>query len=151
MTELNLLYTDVEDDLRRTVRDLLEDRLDPSAVIAMYDGDRTVVDPLWKAIAQDLGLAGLLIPEAEGGVGASAREAGSAASSGAGACPASRASVTRPSRPAGLFSGAGSCVAGSTGAAATSSSAGAGAPPASAEAALPAPCWRRITPGRGRN
>ena len=75
MTELNLLYTDVEDDLRRTVRDLLEDRLDPSAVIAMYDGDRTVVDPLWKAIAQDLGLAGLLIPEAEGGVGASAREA----------------------------------------------------------------------------
>jgi alkylation response protein AidB-like acyl-CoA dehydrogenase len=75
VTELNLLYTDVEDDLRRTIRDLLEDRLDPSAVIAMYDGDRTVVDPLWKAIAQDLGLAGLLIPEAEGGVGASAREA----------------------------------------------------------------------------
>lgn len=70
MTELNLLYTDVEDDLRRTVRDLLEDRLDPSAVIAMYGGDRTVVDPLWKAIAQDLGLAGLHIPEAEGGVGA---------------------------------------------------------------------------------
>lgn len=76
MTELNLLYTDVEGDLRRTVRDLLEDRLDPSAVNAMYDGDRTVVDPLWKAIAQDLGLAGLLIPEADGGVGASVREAG---------------------------------------------------------------------------
>lgn len=75
MSELDLLYTDVEDDLRRTVRDLLEDRAGSSAVLAMYDGDRSVVEPLWKAIAQDLGLAGLLVPEAEGGVGASAREA----------------------------------------------------------------------------
>lgn len=75
MTELNLLYTDVEDDLRRTIRDLLEDRLGPSAVTAMYDGDRTIVEPLWRALAQNLGLAGLLIPEAEGGSGASAREA----------------------------------------------------------------------------
>lgn len=75
MTELNLLYTDVEEDLRRTIRDLFEDHLGPSAVIAMYDGDRTVVDPLWKAIVQDLGLAGLLIPETEGGLDASMREA----------------------------------------------------------------------------
>lgn len=74
MSELDLLYTDVENDLRRTVRDALRDRVTPSAVIAMYDGDRTVVEPLWKTIAQDLGLAGLLVPEAEGGLGASARE-----------------------------------------------------------------------------
>lgn len=75
MSEVDLLYTDVEDDLRRTVRDLLQDRAASSAVTAMYDGDRSIAEPLWKAIAQDLGLAGLLIPEADGGVGASAREA----------------------------------------------------------------------------
>jgi alkylation response protein AidB-like acyl-CoA dehydrogenase len=41
----------------------------------MYDGDRALVGPLWKALAVDLGLAGLLVPEDRGGSGASAREA----------------------------------------------------------------------------
>ena len=41
----------------------------------MYDGDRSLVDGLWKALATDLGLAGLLVPEASGGHGASTREA----------------------------------------------------------------------------
>jgi alkylation response protein AidB-like acyl-CoA dehydrogenase len=72
---LNLLYTDVEDDLRSSVRDLLADHCDPSSVIALYDGDRSLVAPLWKALATDLGLAGLLVPEERGGAGASAREA----------------------------------------------------------------------------
>src|SRR5690606_28268114 len=75
MSELDLLYTDVEDDLRASVRDLLADRCDPSSVIALYDGDRALVAPLWKALATDLGLAGLLVPEEHGGAGASAREA----------------------------------------------------------------------------
>ncbi|GAA0946366.1 acyl-CoA dehydrogenase family protein [Pseudonocardia zijingensis] len=75
MSELDLLYTDVEDDLRSSVRGLLADRCDPGAVIALYDGDRSLVAPLWKAIATDLGLAGLLVPEARGGAGATAREA----------------------------------------------------------------------------
>jgi alkylation response protein AidB-like acyl-CoA dehydrogenase len=75
VSELDLLYTDVEDDLRASVRDLLADRCDPSSVIALYDGDRALVAPLWKALATDLGLAGLLVPEEHGGAGASAREA----------------------------------------------------------------------------
>ncbi|KPM52354.1 acyl-CoA dehydrogenase [Frankia sp. R43] len=75
MTDLDLLYSEVEDDLRSTVRDLLADRCPPAAVIAVYDGDRTFVDPLWQALAVDLGLAGLLVPEDRGGAGASAREA----------------------------------------------------------------------------
>jgi alkylation response protein AidB-like acyl-CoA dehydrogenase len=41
----------------------------------MYDGDRSLVDGLWKALSADLGLAGLLVPEELGGAGASAREA----------------------------------------------------------------------------
>lgn len=76
MTEMmNLLDTDIEIDLRTTVRDLLASRCDPAAVAAMYDGDRTAVPDLWKALATDLGLAGLLVPEDRGGAGASAREA----------------------------------------------------------------------------
>jgi alkylation response protein AidB-like acyl-CoA dehydrogenase len=73
--EPNLLYTDVEDALRASVRDLVADRCQPPAVAAVYDGDRAVVAPLWKALAVDLGLAGLLVPEKLGGAGASAREA----------------------------------------------------------------------------
>ncbi|MFB7715389.1 acyl-CoA dehydrogenase family protein [Streptomyces sp. NPDC056105] len=75
MSDLNLLPIDVEDDLRSTVRDLLADRCDPVTVTAMYDGDRSVVPGLWKALAADLGLAGLLVPEDRGGAGASAVEA----------------------------------------------------------------------------
>jgi alkylation response protein AidB-like acyl-CoA dehydrogenase len=72
--EPDLLYTDVEDDLRATVRDLLADRGQAPDVAAVYDGDRALVAPLWKALAVDLGLAGLLVPEELGGAGASARE-----------------------------------------------------------------------------
>jgi len=75
MNDLDLLYTDIEDDLRATVRSVLADLCDPAAVTAVYDGDRSVVAGLWKALAVDLGLAGLLVPEEHGGAGASAREA----------------------------------------------------------------------------
>jgi alkylation response protein AidB-like acyl-CoA dehydrogenase len=75
MTDLDLLPSDVEDELRASVRSLLSDRCPPSAVLALYDGDRSLVSPLWKALAGDLGLAGLLVPEERGGSGASAREA----------------------------------------------------------------------------
>ena len=44
----NLLYTDVEDSLRSTVRDLLASRCPADAVTAMYDGDRSVVQKILK-------------------------------------------------------------------------------------------------------
>ena len=75
MNDLNLLYTDVEEDLRASVRGLLADRCDPAAVLATYDGDRSLVAGLWKSLAVELGLAGLLVREDLGGSGASAREA----------------------------------------------------------------------------
>lgn len=75
MSDLNLLYTDVEDDLRSAVRDLLADRCATADVAAVYDGNRAMVTGLWKALAVDLGLAGLLVPEERGGAGATAREA----------------------------------------------------------------------------
>jgi alkylation response protein AidB-like acyl-CoA dehydrogenase len=73
--DADLLYTDVEESLRATVRDLLADRCAPAAVTAMFDGDRSLVTPLWRSLAGDLGLAGLLVPEHLGGAGATAREA----------------------------------------------------------------------------
>ncbi|MGW0949986.1 acyl-CoA dehydrogenase family protein [Streptomyces sp. NPDC002623] len=72
--ELNLLDTETETDLRAIVRDLLADRCDPVTTAAVYDGDSSAVDPLWKSLAVELGLAGLLVPEDRGGAGASARE-----------------------------------------------------------------------------
>jgi len=72
---MRFLPTDDQLELQRGVRDLLADRCDPAAVTAMYDGGRTLVEGLWKALSVDLGLAGLLVPEEHGGHGASAREA----------------------------------------------------------------------------
>ncbi len=69
----DLLYSDVEDSLRSSVGALLADRCPPDAVTPRYDGQ--AADPaLWRALARDLGLAGLLVPERLGGAGASARE-----------------------------------------------------------------------------
>lgn len=70
----DLLYSDVEQSLRESVRNLLAARLAPKDVMAVYDGH---VDhsALWRALAGDLGLAALLVPEELGGAGASAREA----------------------------------------------------------------------------
>jgi len=75
MSHPDLLYTDVEDALRSSVRDLLAARCPSDAVTALYDGDRSLVAPLWKSLAVDLGLGGLLVAEDRGGAGASAREA----------------------------------------------------------------------------
>ena len=74
MTDLDLLYTEIEEDLRGSVRSLLNDRCDSHAVTRMYDGDRSLVEGLWKSLT-GLGLAGLLIPEDRDGQGATAREA----------------------------------------------------------------------------
>jgi alkylation response protein AidB-like acyl-CoA dehydrogenase len=73
--EMELLDTDVEGSLRSTVRALLAERCTPARVLAAYDGDRSLTADLWKAVAVELGLAGLLVPEELDGAGASAREA----------------------------------------------------------------------------
>ena len=75
MTEPDLLPSEIEEDLRTSLSDLLSRRLEHSVLAAMYDGDRGVIAGLWRSVAVDLGLAGLLVPEPLGGSGASAREA----------------------------------------------------------------------------
>ncbi|MFC4531182.1 acyl-CoA dehydrogenase family protein [Sphaerisporangium dianthi] len=72
---MTLLYSEVEEELRAAVRDLLADRCPPSAVLARVESASPYDADLWKALARDIGAAGLLIPEDLGGAGASAREA----------------------------------------------------------------------------
>ncbi len=70
----DLLYSDVEDDLRAAVRDVLADRCPPSAVLARCESGAPYDPDLWRTLAVGSGLAGLLVPEESGGQGASARE-----------------------------------------------------------------------------
>jgi alkylation response protein AidB-like acyl-CoA dehydrogenase len=73
--DADLLHGEVEEDLRATVRDLLQDRLNPAAQIRALDSEAPHDRRLWDDLASTVGLAGLLVPEERGGEGASAREA----------------------------------------------------------------------------
>jgi alkylation response protein AidB-like acyl-CoA dehydrogenase len=70
----DLLYSEVEDDLRVSVRALLADRSPWTAVLARCETDQPYDAALWKELAADIGCAGLAVPEKHGGAGASWRE-----------------------------------------------------------------------------
>ncbi|MFC8082799.1 acyl-CoA dehydrogenase family protein [Streptomyces sp. NPDC057340] len=70
-----LLHTEEEEALRAAVRDLLTDHCDPAGVITRTESAAPHDAALWKTLADSMGLAGLLIPEALGGQGATHREA----------------------------------------------------------------------------
>jgi alkylation response protein AidB-like acyl-CoA dehydrogenase len=71
----DLLYGEAETELRAAVRSLLADRSGWPEVLARTETAQTYDAGLWRTLAADLGVAGLLIPEASGGAGASYREA----------------------------------------------------------------------------
>ncbi|MFF3937504.1 acyl-CoA dehydrogenase family protein [Streptomyces phaeofaciens] len=71
----DLLYSEEEEALRSAVRDLLADHCDAPGVIARTESDAPHDLAAWKALADGMGLAGLLVPEAHGGQGATHREA----------------------------------------------------------------------------
>jgi alkylation response protein AidB-like acyl-CoA dehydrogenase len=75
----DLLYSDAERALSDALASLLADRGGVEAVIKRIETAQPYDDKLWEAVAADLGLAGLLIPERDGGAGASYREAAAAA------------------------------------------------------------------------
>ncbi|MFI1727778.1 acyl-CoA dehydrogenase family protein [Streptomyces acidicola] len=74
-TQPDLLYTEEEDALRAAVRDLLDDHCHAAGVIVRTESDAPHDLELWKALSHGMGLAGLLVPEARGGQGATHREA----------------------------------------------------------------------------
>ncbi|MGH3968493.1 MAG: acyl-CoA dehydrogenase family protein [Mycobacterium sp.] len=71
----DLLYSDTEEALRDSVRRLFADRCPPESVTRVYDPEPPDFSDAWHALAADLGVAGLLVPESLGGAGATAREA----------------------------------------------------------------------------
>jgi alkylation response protein AidB-like acyl-CoA dehydrogenase len=75
----DLLPSDAERALSESLESLLTDRGGVDKALARTESGQTYDDGLWHAIAADLGCAGLLIPEADGGAGASYREAATAA------------------------------------------------------------------------
>ncbi|MEU2713191.1 acyl-CoA dehydrogenase family protein [Streptomyces sp. NPDC007205] len=70
----DLLYSEEEEALRAAVRDLLTDHCAPADVIARAESGTPHDLALWKSLAEGMGLAGLLVPEEQGGQGASPRE-----------------------------------------------------------------------------
>jgi alkylation response protein AidB-like acyl-CoA dehydrogenase len=71
---VNLLYTDVEEQLRSSVRGLLAERSPWTSVLARAETAEPYDPALWTALARELGVAGLVVAEANGGHGASWRE-----------------------------------------------------------------------------
>ena len=76
---VDLLYSDQERDLGAALADLLASAAAPADVIARTEQRDTYDPKLWHAVAAEVGVAGLLIPEALGGAGASYRELAAAA------------------------------------------------------------------------
>ncbi|WP_424186122.1 acyl-CoA dehydrogenase family protein [Actinokineospora sp. G85] len=74
MSEPDLLYTDVEEELRASVRSLLADRADTAKVLARVESAQPLDLDLWRTLAVEVGATSLPVPEALGGQGASWRE-----------------------------------------------------------------------------
>src|ERR1700722_8865067 len=71
----DLLYSDTEEALRDSVRRLFADRCPAESVMRAYGPAPHDFSDVWHALAADLGMPGLLVPEPLGGAGAGAREA----------------------------------------------------------------------------
>ncbi|MET9967280.1 acyl-CoA dehydrogenase family protein [Streptomyces sp. NPDC006356] len=67
-------FTPEQDEIRRTLRELLHSRCGPRELRAAVDTPAGHDPALWTALAEQLGLPGLALPEAYGGVGCSATE-----------------------------------------------------------------------------
>lgn len=63
---MNLLYSEIEEELRASVRDLLHDRSPAEAVLARVSAGQGYDPALWRALAVELGAAGLQDPQAGG-------------------------------------------------------------------------------------
>jgi alkylation response protein AidB-like acyl-CoA dehydrogenase len=75
----SLLYSETERDLSAALADVLARRAAPADIIARTERTETYDAGLWQTVAGEIGIAGLLIPEALGGAGASYSELAAAA------------------------------------------------------------------------
>jgi alkylation response protein AidB-like acyl-CoA dehydrogenase len=76
---VDLRYSETERDLAAALADLLASQAAPADIIARTERPETYDAKLWRTVAAEIGIGGLLIPEALGGAGASYRELAAAA------------------------------------------------------------------------
>jgi len=76
---VDLRYSETERDLAAALADLLASQAAPADIIARTERPETCDAKLWRTVSAEIGIAGLLIPEALGGAGASYRELAAAA------------------------------------------------------------------------
>ncbi|MEU4253075.1 hypothetical protein AB0F15_37325 [Amycolatopsis sp. NPDC026612] len=77
----DLLYSDVKEDLRASVRDLLKTKAGASALPTRVETAEKSYLKLWRTLADEVGVAGLAVPEelgGRGGVGPRGRRRGRA-------------------------------------------------------------------------
>ncbi|MFI6278719.1 acyl-CoA dehydrogenase family protein [Streptomyces sp. NPDC050988] len=71
---MDATFTAEQEEIRRTLRELLLKRCGPEEVRTAVRSEGGYDPALWETLAQQLGLPGLALPEAYGGVGCSATE-----------------------------------------------------------------------------
>ncbi|WP_342661538.1 Acyl-CoA dehydrogenase FadE27 (plasmid) [Rhodococcus ruber] len=72
----DLLYSELEQELRSSVVDVLSSKAKWSDVLTRTESGNTADADLWRTLARDVGLAGLPLSEDQGGAGASWKEVG---------------------------------------------------------------------------
>ncbi len=73
---MNFAFTEEQDELRKSVRKFLEDKSPIASVRKLMESDVGFDEDVWKQATEQLGLAGLAIPENYGGLGYGAVELG---------------------------------------------------------------------------
>src|SRR6185369_16697542 len=67
---MHFAFTEEQESFRRTVHDLLEKACPPSAVRAAWSSEAGRIPEVWAKLSE-LGVTGLMVPEAHGGLGMS--------------------------------------------------------------------------------
>ena len=73
---MNFAFTEEQDELRKSVRKFLDDKSPMASVRRLMEGEVGFDEDVWKQATEQLGLAGLAIPENYGGLGYGAVELG---------------------------------------------------------------------------
>ena len=66
---MDITFNEEHEELRRTVRRFLEDRSDEQAVRRTMDTEQGYDEDVWKQMAEQMGLQGLIVPAEHGGAG----------------------------------------------------------------------------------
>jgi alkylation response protein AidB-like acyl-CoA dehydrogenase len=66
---MNFAFSEEQEELRRIVRQFLDDKSDEQTVRALMATEKGYDDAVWKQMAEQMGLQGLIVPEDVGGSG----------------------------------------------------------------------------------